>query len=147
MKALDIVSYVKPTELACAFPPARGFNGALTTIRDLAQHGLVCANRLFVPTRADAVALILATQYQRAVGRGAGNRAKRRLAKFGIVMTEHGPGRLRADGLLQGPFLCYPTPKAVAPATFREAADYFRARAYHAEELTRYYDSRQYTGD
>lgn len=78
MTALSIMHHVGPTDLACAFPPKKFLNGAMTTIADLNHHGLTRANRLFVPSKAAAVSLIVATGYLRGCARGKGNRAKRR---------------------------------------------------------------------
>jgi hypothetical protein len=63
-------------ELACAFPPANGFNGAATTIADLSRHGLHAT--LFTPTKQSAVRLIGEAAMEAVEARGRGNAAIRR---------------------------------------------------------------------
>lgn len=65
-------------KLACAFPPMAGFYGATTTIRELGFHGLV--NRVWTPTKRDAVQLITSARMEAVESSGHGNKAFKRAA-------------------------------------------------------------------
>lgn len=63
-------------ELACAFPPDAGLNGACTSIADLSRHGLHA--RGFTPTKQSAVRLIIEARMETVEAYGHGNAAVRR---------------------------------------------------------------------
>jgi len=73
--------------LAVSFPPALGYNGALTTIADLSRHGLPWAG--FIGSKFEAVHLIVKVNLGRDRARGHGNRARRRL--IGMVKAIRDP--------------------------------------------------------
>lgn len=75
--------------LACAFPPAKGRDGSLTTIEDISRWGLWATNPLFVRTKADAVRLVVDANMERGTAYGHGNRAAKRQAEAEEVMLAH----------------------------------------------------------
>lgn len=90
-------------DVAIAFPPKHGYNGACTTLADVGRHGLFPGNLGLTPTKKDAVRLIVGANMQRAEADGHGNEAARRARS---VMDQH---RLDAEGEKQSEGRAWPS--------------------------------------